>query len=124
VTLVEIQDIINSIREKCDQEVHLISGFREDTNFENSIQITVIATGFPNEKQEVVEQSPTVDTINSDFIDYNEYVKMVERTKKPEYISYVPEREYHDEIDVPAVIRRHSYQKEETASLETLERRI
>jgi len=124
ITLVEIQDIIKSIKEKCDQEVHLIHGLRIDNKFENSIQITVIATGFPSEKQEITEQSPAVDTIDSDFIDYNEYVKMVERTKKPEYISYVPEREYHDEIDVPAVIRRHSYQKEETASLETVERRI
>jgi hypothetical protein len=49
---------------------------------------------------------------------------MVERTKKPEYISYVPEREYHDEIDVPAVIRKHSFQKEENTSLETVERKI
>jgi len=125
VTLVEIQDIINTIREKCDQEVHLISGFREDANFENSIQITVIATGFPSEKQEVIEETPSVDKgIDSDFIDYNEYVKMVERTKKPEYFPCVPEREYHDEIDLPTVLRRHSYQKEETVSLETVERRI
>ncbi len=125
ITLVEIQEIINSIKEKCDQEVHLIYGIVRDDKFENSVQITVIATGFPSEKETNTEQSASVDaTIDSDFIDYNEYVKMVERTKKPEYISYVPEREYHDEIDVPAVIRRHSFQKEEIASLETMERRI
>ncbi|WP_461246398.1 cell division protein FtsZ [Treponema sp. R6D11] len=124
ITLVEIDNIINSIRAKCDQEVHLIHGLCIDNKFENSIQITVIATGFPSEKQMNTNESPSVDTIDSDFIDYNEYVKMVERTKKPEYISYVPEREYHDEIDVPAVIRRHSYQKEENASLETMERSI
>jgi cell division protein FtsZ len=124
ITLVEIQDIIKSIKEKCDQEVHLIHGLRTDNKFENSIQITVIATGFPSEKQEITVESPPVGAMDSDFIDYNEYVKMVERTKKPDYIAYVPEREYHDEIDVPAVIRRHSYQKEETAPLETVERRV
>jgi len=124
ITLVEIENIIKSIKDKCDQEVHLIHGLRIDNKLENSIQITVIATGFPTEKQMNTNQSPSVDTIDSDFIDYNEYVKMVERTKKPEYISYVPEREYHDEIDVPAVIRRHSYQKEENAPLQTAERTI
>jgi cell division protein FtsZ len=117
ITLVEIQNIVKSIKEKCDQEVHLIYGIRSDNKFENGIQITVIATGFPHDKSMNKNQSPSVDTIDSDFIDYNEYVKMVERTKKPEYISYVPEREYHDEIDVPAVIRKHSYQKEENASM-------
>jgi len=122
ITLVEINNIVNTIKDKCDQEVHLIHGLRIDNKFENSIQITVIATGFPSDKQMNITQSPSVDIIDSDFIDYNEYVKMVERTKKPEY--YVPEREYHDEIDVPAVIRKHSFQREETASLETVERSI
>jgi len=124
ITLVEIESIIRTIKEKCDQEVHLIHGLRIDNNFENSIQITVIATGFPCEKETETIQSSAIDAIDSDFIDYNEYVKMVERTKKPEYISYVPEREYHDEIDVPAVIRKHSFQKEENVSLETVERKI
>jgi len=124
ITIIEIQNIVNSIREKCDQEVHIIHGLRIDNKFEDSVQITVIATGFPSEKVTSTNQSVSVDTMDSDFIDYNEYVKMVERTKKPEYISYVPEREYHDEIDVPAVIRRHSFHKEENASVETMENRI
>jgi len=124
ITLVEIESIIRTIKEKCDQEVHLIHGLRIDNKLDNSIQITVIATGFPAEKETNTIQSTSIETIDSDFIDYNEYVKMVERTKKPEYISYVPEREYHDEIDVPAVIRRHSFHKEENTSLEATEKRI
>jgi cell division protein FtsZ len=123
ITLVEIQNIIKSIKEKCDQEVHLINGLRIDPKFEDSVQITVIATGFPDNKRLNINQSASVGSLDSDFIDYNEYVKMVERTKKPEYISYVPEREYHDEIDVPAVIRKHSFQKEEAVHFETTEKR-
>jgi len=123
ITLVEIQNIIKTIKEKCNQEVHLIHGLRIDQKFENSIQITVIATGFPDDKSLNTNQSTSVGALDSDFIDYNEYVKMVERTKKPEYISYVPEREYHDEIDVPAVIRKHSLQKEENSLFETVEKK-
>jgi len=123
ISLVDIQNIVKTIKEKCDQEVHLIYGIRTDPKMEDSVQITVIATGFPGNKKANANQSAEVDTIDSDFIDYNEYVKMVERTKKPEYFSLIPEREYHEEIDVPAVIRKHNFMKDETITLVTTERK-
>jgi len=120
ITLVEIQNIINSIREKCDPEVNLIHGLRIDPELDNSIQITVIATGFQSprymsSKQQSVSANKTAD---SDFIDYNEYVRMVERTKRPEYLSYLPQREYQDDLDVPSVIRNHNYQMDEKTVVE------
>jgi len=120
ITLVEIQNIINSIKEKCDPEVNLIHGLRIDPELENSIQITVIATGFQGPRYSSVKQQSTSSskTADSDFIDYNEYVRMVERTKRPEYLSYLPQREYQDDLDVPSVIRNHNYQMDEKPAVE------
>ncbi|MCL2443387.1 MAG: hypothetical protein FWD13_08000, partial [Treponema sp.] len=38
---------------------------------------------------------------------------MVERTKRPEYLPYLPQREYQDDLDVPSVIRNHNYNEDD-----------
>ncbi|MCL2229941.1 MAG: cell division protein FtsZ [Treponema sp.] len=121
ITMVEIQNIVKSIKEKCDPEAHIIQGLNIDPEFDNSIQLTVIATGFQSARYNGVKQTAAAKTVDSDFIDYNEYVRMVERTKRPEYLSYLPQKEYQDDLDVPSVIRKHSYHNEEKQVLETAE---
>jgi cell division protein FtsZ len=113
ITLVEISNIIKTIKEKCDEDVHLIHGLRIDPELEGAIQITVIATGFPVKKFEETKPVWITKVSDSHFIDYNEYAGMVERTKKPEYLSYLPQREYQDDLDVPSVIRNYNYQNDE-----------
>jgi cell division protein FtsZ len=113
ITLVEIQNIIKSVKEKCDPEVNLIHGLRIDPELQGGIQVTVIATGFPKASYQEPAPVMAAKTTDSDFIDYNEYVRMVERIKRPEYLSYLPQREYQDELDVPSVIRNYNYQAEE-----------
>jgi len=121
ITLVEIQNIVKTVKEKCNPEVHLIHGLRIDPELEDSIQVTVIATGFHGTEYVESKSESTVKPTDSDFIDYNEYVKMVERTKRPEYMSYLPPREYQDDLDVPSVIRNYNLQAEEKP-LETAEK--
>jgi cell division protein FtsZ len=120
ITLVEIQTIIKSIKEKCDSKVNLIHGIRINPELENSIQVTVIATGFHGGQIDV-KQSRSDKLTDSDFIDYNEYVRMVERTKRPEYLNYIPQREYPDDLDVPSVIRNYNFQAEGKSSTEAEE---
>jgi cell division protein FtsZ len=124
ITLVEIQNIIKLIKEKCDPEVHIIHGLRADPALDNSMQITVIATGFRSEKYtniNITQEAVQAKTADSDFIDYNEYVRMVERTKRPDYLSYLPPRECQDDLDIPSVIRKHNYHAEEKPVLEVAE---
>jgi len=118
MTMVEINNIVKSIKEKCDPDAHIIHGLRIDPALENSIQITVIATGFKDTKFSGVKQPAAAKNVDSDFIDYNEYVRMVERTKRPEYLPYLPQREYQEDLDVPSVIRNHNFQTEEKAPVE------
>jgi len=113
ITLVEIQNIIKTIKEKCDPDVHIIHGLRIDPELEGNIQITVIATGFSKDGHTEKKHEDSVKTTDSDFIDYNEYVRMVEKTKRPEYLSFLPQREYQDDLDVPSVIRNYNFRTEE-----------
>jgi len=122
ITLVEINNCILSVKEKCDPEVNIIHGLRIDPELDNTIQITIIATGFSGNKQIDTKKSDPAKVQNLDFIDYNEFEGMVERTKKPEYFSYLPQREYHDDLDVPSIIRKHNYQTEVRPVMERVEK--
>jgi len=122
MTMVEINNIVKSIKEKCDPDAHIIHGLRIDPSLENTIQITVIATGFKDAKFTGVKQSVASKNADSDFIDYNEYVRMVERTKRPEYLPYLPQREYQEDLDVPSVIRNHNFLAEEKTPVEMMEK--
>jgi len=122
ITLVEINNCIQLIKEQCDPEVHIIHGLRIDSEIENNgIQITIIATGFSGNKRMDTKKSDPVKIQNLDFIDYNEFEGMVERTKKAEYLSYLPQREYQDDLDIPSIIRKHNYKTEERQVLERVE---
>jgi len=121
LTLVEIEKMIKTVKEKCDPEVNLIYGFRVDNELDNTIQITVIATGFNGTCCMGVKQNGAKKAKESDFIDYNTYVRMRERTKRPEYLGYLPQREYQDDLDVPSVIRNHNFSADEKQELERVE---
>ena len=117
ITLVEIQCIIKSIKDKCDPDVNLIHGIRKDPELGNSIQITVIATGFQtphcipiNQGEEKEKEKKTA---ASDFIDYNEFANMRDRKRRPEYLDYLPPREHQDDLDVPAILRNHNYDEDD-----------
>jgi len=108
ITLIEIQSIVKTVKEKCDPDVHLIFGIRKDNEFDNSIQVTVIATGFqevkkPEPKKPVIEK-----TENQETFDYNKYVKLLDKTKRSDYI---PQRE--DDLDVPTALRNYGNSKED-----------
>jgi len=119
MTLVEIQNIIKTIKEKCDPEVNLIHGIRNDPDLDNTIQVTVIATGFRGKQHAAVTPSVPEKAADLDFIDYNEYERMVKITKQPDYLSFLPQKNYQDDLDVPSVIRNYSYKTDEKTAPET-----
>jgi len=108
ITLVEIQNITKSIKEKCSPEAHIINGLRIDPELDNNIQVTVIATGFLGNRTEETKQVVKEKKSSSDFIDYNDYVMMIEKTSHPSYLT----QRYQDELDVPSIIRNKSRSNE------------
>jgi cell division protein FtsZ len=121
ISLVEIQDMVKSIKEKCDSEVNIIYGLRIDPELHDSIQITVIATGFGDSVRMGAKTQGDKKSKDSDFIDYNEYIRMRERTKRPDYLTFLPQREYQDDLDVPSVIRNHNFHADEKSVLDKAE---
>jgi len=114
ITLVEIKSIIKTIKEKCDPKVNLIHGITKAVELEDKIQVTVIATGFnevklPNITESVNSGCAEEKDINKEVINYNEYVMMIEKTKKAPYFTYLPQRECLDDIDVPAALRTYNF---------------
>jgi cell division protein FtsZ len=116
ISLVEVDEIVNTIKAKSDMEVNIIHGVRIDNEMKDTIQVTVIATGF-KDSQCAVKKNVSGGSKNKepDFIDYSEFVRLRERTKRPEYLGFLPQREYQDDLDVPAVIRNHYYQADDEA---------
>jgi len=116
MTLVEINNIIKTVKEKCDPDVHLIHGIRIDNAFEDSIQVTVIATGFQSVKLPETKQTNAEKEEASETFNYDEYVKRFERSKRPDFL---PPRDYQDDLDVPTALR--NYKAEEKSAAEPLE---
>ncbi|MCL2410422.1 MAG: cell division protein FtsZ [Treponema sp.] len=111
MTLVEINNIVNSIREKCHPDVNLIHGIRKDPELNNDIQVTVIATGFKETKSEKITQEKEKSLeISYEYDGQNLNLE----NKKSDYFDYLPLREHDDleKLDIPSVIRKYNYSKE------------
>ena len=113
ISLVEIDEMVSSIKDKCDPDVNIIHGVCIDHELGDNIQLTVIATGFKDTHRAVSIQTESKKNSEPDFINYGEFQRMRDKTKKPDYLNFLPQREYQDDLDVPSVIRNHDYQADE-----------
>ena len=106
--LIEIHNIITYVKEKCDPDVHLIYGIRYDKEFDNSIQVTVIATGFQDVKIPVKPQPIIEKKEEDDIYDFGAMLKKIDNVKSN---IFLPQRE--DDLDVPTAIRNKVYSSAE-----------
>jgi cell division protein FtsZ len=110
ISLVEVDEVMNTIRAKADQEVNIIHGVRFDPNLGNSIRVTVIATGFQNGPSGAGRVSGSADSgkvKDFDFINYSDFEQIRERTSRQG--GCLGHRNYQEDLDIPSVIRNHSY---------------
>jgi len=117
VTLIELGNIVKTIMEKCDPDVHIIQGLDKSPDFGNSIEVTIIATGFAENKTPA-KQNVTEKAADLDFINYDEYVRMLERINRNEDLQCLPPRGYQDVLNIPAVYRKHYFMANEKSSPE------
>jgi cell division protein FtsZ len=111
ISLVEIDEVMNTIKAKADPDVEIIFGVRFDPELKDNIRVTVIATGFQGSSIQAAAGGNPARSPKSEigeFINYPEFERMRERIKpRPEYL---PHRNYEDDFDVPAVLRQHDSQ--------------
>jgi len=119
--MVEINNILKSIKEKCDQDALIIHGLYIDPSLEDAIQITVIATGFDSAKGNEAKTAAGKKSIETELFDFTKYVQKHEQSKRKEYLPYLPAKDYHEDLDVPAVIRNYNFDPEGKAMVDKAE---
>jgi cell division protein FtsZ len=109
--MVEINNILKTIKDKCDQDAHIIHGLHIDPALEDTIHLTVIATGFDNARSNEAKTPAAKKTIEKELFDITKHMQKHEQSRK-EYIPYLPAKDYHNDLDVPAVLRNQSFDNE------------
>ena len=113
ISLVEVGEVMNTIGSKADPDAVIIHGVRFDPDLGNSIQVTVIATGFPNVQRSTAKSSGADrKSGDTDFINYTDFVNLREQSKRDYLGCFLPKKDYQDDLDVPSVIRNYDYQAE------------
>jgi cell division protein FtsZ len=118
--MVEINNILKTIKDKCDQDAHIIHGLHIDNTLNDSIQLTVIATGFDSARSNEGKTPAAKKTIETELFDFTKFVQKQEQNRK-EYLPYLPAKDYHDDLDVPAVIRNHNFDNEARSDINKAE---
>jgi cell division protein FtsZ len=106
-SLVEYDEIVNSITADIDNNAIKICGMYIDPGLEDNIRVTVIATGFETEvaRQAQKSQKPEGEKQRSnDFITEEEFKNMRERSRGHDFLSRRNNYPAED-LDVPTVIR-------------------
>ena len=86
LTLFEVDEIVDHIRQLSDEDVNLIFGASQDDSMHNNIRVSVVATGIDNE-----EKSDPVDQLKSTII--KNVDKNVEENKVPQEENRVSQEE-------------------------------
>jgi cell division protein FtsZ len=114
LSLTEFQEVVSIITANSDPNALIIAGNALDPEMRDRVQVTVIATGFQNDasRSEIpVKVEEAARREESDFIRYDEWKSMTEKTNRPaEFLSYRNFRE--DDLDVPTVIRDRKFSAE------------
>jgi cell division protein FtsZ len=114
LSLTEFQEVVSIITANSDPNALIIAGNALDPDMRDRVQVTVIATGFQTESSRAEAAPKAEESVrreDSDYIKYDEWKSMTEKTAKPaEFLSYRNFRE--DDLDVPTVIRDRKFASE------------
>ncbi len=111
LSLTEFQEVVSIITANADANALIIAGNAMDPSMSDKIQVTVIATGFQTESNQAPRKAEATEAVrheDSEFIRYDDWKSMMEKSKKPaEFLSYRNFRD--DDLDVPTVIRDRKF---------------
>jgi cell division protein FtsZ len=121
LALVEIHEVINTIRSKAAPNVALIHGVTLDSNLGDELRVTVIATGFQTEEARNTKQGSALKgaaeiKAKDDIVNIAEFQGFYGRTsKRTDYLS--PRHNYpEDDLETPTLIRNHKFVVEKDSS--------
>ena len=103
--LSEVEDAVELVSEKADPDVRIIFGAVEKDEFEDKLQITVIATGFQPKAIMMDSKCGVPINQNRDVVGLEEWNSFTTRSSRNK-IDFLAHRNYKEEdLDVPTVMR-------------------
>jgi len=114
LSLSDVQEASSLIYDSADEEVHLIFGAVIDPDVDGEVRVTVIATGFDDQKEKV--ELPQIKKWNpvKRPLSFRGSERVLSKSLKSDYGMDIVATEimsYEDRIDVPAFMRK-AHQKE------------
>ncbi|AEF85881.1 cell division protein FtsZ [Treponema primitia ZAS-2] len=120
ISVFEVQDIVNYVREKADPDVLIKYGTAFTATHEDKIQVTVIATGFRGDnikEAELPNAQEGTKPKDEDFLHFSEWEKVTNHSKqasKPrngqdDFFDSSRKSNHEDYYNVPAIYRDREY---------------
>ncbi|MCL2879434.1 MAG: cell division protein FtsZ, partial [Treponema sp.] len=110
-SLVEMDEVMNTIKSKADSDVEVIMGILYDTSLGSNVRVTVIATGFKAHTNQQIVPEIGSRKQESEIIDIGEWVGMLGQSKSKRADCLSP-RNYLDctgDLDIPTLVRNQNY---------------
>jgi cell division protein FtsZ len=108
----EIKEIMQTVKAKADPDVEIIHGVTFDSSLGDSIQVTVIATGFRSRTAAEMPKAAGKNAESADtYIDFERFQKMRGQNVKHPNESYggiIKQGNYYENLEVPTAIRRYN----------------
>ena len=113
ISLVEVSEIMNTIKAKADPDVEIIYGIISEPEMGEDVKVTVIATGFRNKIAAAAQEAEAQKKPDTAVIDLNRFDQMrglgvKEKRQNDSYFGIRKEKEYHENLEVPTAIRKYS----------------
>ncbi|MDR0456973.1 MAG: cell division protein FtsZ [Treponema sp.] len=113
ISLVEVSEIMNTIKAKADPDVEIIYGIITDPELGEDVKVTVIATGFQNRtimtaQGGETQKKPDAAGMVIDLKRFDEMRGMREKHYNDGYVGIIKPRDYRENLEVPTAIRKYN----------------
>jgi cell division protein FtsZ len=112
ISLVEVSEIVNTIKAKADPDVEVIYGIIAEPELGENVKVTVIATGFQSRSitlaQEIeTQKKPDAAGMVIDLKRFDEMRGMRDKHYNDGYVGILKPKDYHENLEVPTAIRKY-----------------
>jgi cell division protein FtsZ len=110
--MMEVREILNTVRSKVGAGARLKFGITFDPDLGENVKVTVIATGFQSKGAVSAQRDETVKKAESPdlVIDYKRFDEMrgLRDKRNDSYVGIMRQKDYNDNLEVPTAIRKYN----------------
>jgi cell division protein FtsZ len=127
-SLAELHDVVTIITANAAPNAIIISGATIDSNLQDQLRVTVIATGFDTETEKLIDKVKTLEPIKrekTEYIKKEEFTNIFEPKPKRAAPDFLPPRAVVQEVDldIPTIIREQKFMNRNSPPAREMPRR-